>query len=322
MHFEWIFPDTVIYTSTNLKVQYTFNEAGVYEPLVKVYDQAGAFNEASTKIVAGNAKPEIFFDTDVNRSFYWKSSTLPYKIKITDAEDGLNDSTVLLANVKLYEHPRQQWYATAPALPIAPEGDLKLQAPAGDSLKDYTLEVKYTDRAANGVAANNTEAVFPVRSPQLYATSADDNKNVLMRVDQQAWFTQNESYILFKDIDMREINHLKYRIKPLVDGYVELRLNAPNGPVVSTFRISSKEDWAAYTVRVGQIEGSYDLYFVFRQSEESLGAPRLKFCVSWSGFILARRRKATFISTPMPMICYEAWASLKSQRVWVLGIGN
>jgi hypothetical protein len=119
-----------------------------------------------------------------------------------------------------------------------------------------------------------------------------------MRIDQKAWFTQNEAYILCKDIDMREINHLKYRIKPLVDGYLELRLNAPNGPVVSTLRMSSRESWAEFTVRVGQIEGSYDLYFVFRQSEDSLegAAPEILCMMEWIYF--GKEKRGNFYRSP------------------------
>ena len=298
LKFEWVFPDTVIHTGTKREAGYVFNEPGVYHPTVKVYDQMGSESQASITIVAGNAKPEISIETEINRSFYWKSAKMPYLIKISDEKNGWRDTTRNVGTVNLYAHPRGQSFNTSNPIEMPFEGNLMLETPHKDSLVDYSLVVNYEDEAENGLPPNRVQEIFAIRYPQLYAAHWDESQGILNRVDSKVWFVQNGGYISFKDIDMREINHLKYRIKPLVDGFLELRLNAPTGPVVSTLRMSARESWAEFTVRVGQIEGSYDLFFVFRQQDESLEvAPQDILCMlEWIYF--GKERIGTFYTNP------------------------
>ncbi len=267
LSYEWYFQDTVIHTGAAHQLAYEFHEPGIYHPLVKVKDQYGDFAEATTRINVGNTKPEVFINTTINRSFYWKSTDIPYKIKITDIEDGEIDPASH-AKIKLFVHARDQIIDPEQGLLLPAEGNLVTQKYDKDSLIDYTLVVEVKDRPVNGLPANEVHKTFTLRAPQLFATDSDLRAGVLDRTDQKSLFVQNGGYLTFNDIDMRGINHLKYRVKPNVDGFLELRLNAPNGPVVGTLRMKSRETWATFTVRIGQIEGNYDLYFVFRQSED------------------------------------------------------
>ena len=298
LKFEWVFPDTVIHAGTKREVGYIFNKPGVYHPTLKVYDQSGSESLASITIVAGNASPKISIETETNRSFYWKSTKIPYTLNISDEKNGLTDTTWNANAVNLYAHPRNQLFNTASSVEMPSEGTLMLEAPPKDSLVDYSLVVNYEDEAVNGLPSNKVQEIFTIRYPQLYAVHSDESLGVKNRVDSTVWFVQNGGYFSFKDIDMREINHLKYRIKPRVNGFLELRLNAPTGPVVSTLRMSARESWVEFTVRVGQIEGSYDLFFVFRPQDESLEvAPQNILCMlEWIYF--GKERIGAFYTNP------------------------
>lgn len=298
LRFEWVLPDTIISTDTKQELEYVFEKPGVYHSSVKVYDQMGNESQASLTIVAGNAKPDISIATEINRSFYWKSTNMPYTIQISDENNSSVGSTWNTGSVNLYTHPRHQSFNTANPVELPLEGNLMLETPNKDSLLDYSLVVNVEDEAVNGVGSNQVEKIFTIRYPQLFPSHSDESYGMLKRVDSTVWFVQNGGYCSFKDIDMREINHLKYRIKPLVDGFLELRLNAPTGPVVSTLRMNARENWAQFTVRAGQIEGTYDLYFVFRQQDESLVYTDQKILCMLEWIYFGKERIGAFYTNP------------------------
>lgn len=298
LKFEWIFPDTVIYTDTTREIEHVFNNAGVYHPTVKVYDQKGNVSEASLAIVVGKAQTEISIITEINRSFYWKSTKMPYTIKISGEKNIWIDTTWNAGTVNLYAYPRGQLFNTANPIEMSLEGNLILETPNKDSMVDYSLVVNYENKVVNGLLPNKVQEIFEIRYPQLYAIHSDESYGVFKRVDSKVWFVQNGGYFSFKNIDMREINHLKYRIKPMVDGFLEVRLNAPTGPVVSTLRMSARENWAEFTVRVGQIEGSYDLFFVFRQQDESLEATEQDILCMLEWIYFGKERIGIFYTNP------------------------
>ncbi len=85
LHYTWVIEEQEFSGDT---LSYVFERPGIYEPILRVTDQAGAIAEARVEIKAGNAPPAITIHTTGNQSFYWGTDTLQYKINVEDREDG------------------------------------------------------------------------------------------------------------------------------------------------------------------------------------------------------------------------------------------
>jgi len=87
LSYEWKIEDTVV----GCKQQFTqiFKEIGIYQIVLKVKDQAGAFHQDSLTVFVGNNSPEIAMTLFPDHGFYESGKPLSYNVKVTDTEDGL-----------------------------------------------------------------------------------------------------------------------------------------------------------------------------------------------------------------------------------------
>jgi cytochrome c len=68
---------------------FTFVRPGIYKPVLKIKDESG--KEASFEpgeILVGNDPPKVAIEVTGNRSFYWDHTSLNYRVKVIDKEDG------------------------------------------------------------------------------------------------------------------------------------------------------------------------------------------------------------------------------------------
>jgi cytochrome c len=70
-------------------VAHVYQAPGIYEAVLTVTDNNGAFKTTKLKVNVGNERPEVHWDlAGKNRSFYQPNTLLPYKLMVNDAEDG------------------------------------------------------------------------------------------------------------------------------------------------------------------------------------------------------------------------------------------
>ncbi len=74
--------------STEASPEYTFDQPGEYTLRLKVSDPSGEFSEGSIDFMVGNELPEIAWEFEGNRSFYWDNQSISYKVSVSDGEDG------------------------------------------------------------------------------------------------------------------------------------------------------------------------------------------------------------------------------------------
>lgn len=85
--FAWKFDSKSRFQAFEAEADFTFEKAGVFEPVLKVTDSKGNVSIAKTEIKVGNAAPTVEWQIAGNRSFYWDNRTLQYEIGIEDEED-------------------------------------------------------------------------------------------------------------------------------------------------------------------------------------------------------------------------------------------
>ncbi|MBI5917271.1 MAG: ThuA domain-containing protein [Bacteroidetes bacterium] len=73
---------------TDQGFEYVFKTPGTYEVMLKVTDPGGAASRASTRVIVGNSPPTVAWHLDGNQTFYWDDAELPYRLDVSDPEDG------------------------------------------------------------------------------------------------------------------------------------------------------------------------------------------------------------------------------------------
>lgn len=102
LSYEWSFVTTSEVESTESNPSYTFNEAGMYTVQLKVSDPFGNSAVTSTKILVGNAPPELQILIQPKDSIYTNNKKVKYDVIVTDEEDGSSaDGTIPHNNVKV-----------------------------------------------------------------------------------------------------------------------------------------------------------------------------------------------------------------------------
>ncbi|GAB4416320.1 MAG: hypothetical protein OHK0039_25620 [Bacteroidia bacterium] len=76
----------------------TFDQAGIYPVTLTVRDPAGETGKITQELRVGNAPPRIELAFGGNRSFFWDEQAIPYRIEITDTEDGTLSSGQIAAS--------------------------------------------------------------------------------------------------------------------------------------------------------------------------------------------------------------------------------
>ena len=99
----------------------------------------------------------------------------------------------------------------------------------------------------------------------------------------------DDSYIAFRRLDLTGIGRLTYKVHSDAlhssGGRIELRLDRPDGPLVSSAEISVEGgSWGdqEVTASIKETAGEHDLYFVFRH--DGGVTPEALFMLDWIRF--------------------------------------
>ncbi|MCM4153974.1 PKD domain-containing protein [Arenibacter sp. N53] len=87
LKYEWKF-NSKEDQSTEWNPTFTFKDPGIYTVTLTVTDKEGATATADLQIKAGNDSPQLSIDMPSRGSFYWDRDKIPYRILLTDKEDG------------------------------------------------------------------------------------------------------------------------------------------------------------------------------------------------------------------------------------------
>jgi cytochrome c len=142
------------------------------------------------------------------------------------------------------------------------------------SLGYYLFTASYKDKGANGMSPLTSRETITLRHPLVRAAECDSVSNAA-RGNREDYkfikYTQNRAFIVFRDIDLTDIGSLTFELNPKgTSGKIELRLGAPDGPVVGATPVLSKANtaipqgalWATVTMPVEATKGVHDLYLV------------------------------------------------------------
>ncbi len=161
-----------------------------------------------------------------------------------------------------------------PSLPL--EGTLAFDQHTGKGEEgSYIFNIAYQDKGANGISPIASRETLVLRHPRVQAEAYDANRNVQQQRPQGGSLAyvsniRDGSYIAFKAIDLTNISQLSYQLQGLAPGTIELRLDDPNGPVISKATVTAGKDknFSQLKAAVQPNQGIHDLYFVFKSEDK------------------------------------------------------
>ena len=171
------------------------------------------------------------------------------------------------------------------SLPLA--GKVTIQAATNEAKAGkYLMTVSYTDKGANGIPPTTTRKDFVLRPPILLGVSCDTSFKVAFINNNQAeqptvQFTENESFVGFKQLDLSDIRSLSVDIVGAkVASKLMIHLDSPSGPVVGFVEINKSDSPQNYPLTLKNTEGIKNVYLVFHKTKDNL--------TIWNGPLLSQ----------------------------------
>jgi cytochrome c len=167
----------------------------------------------------------------------------------------------------------------------------------GKSGGEYILSVTYQDRERMGVEANMVKKNFHFKLPKLKAAAADDDNAVAKLSESVVRFTENGSWLLFRNIDLTDISTVLFLVDPSgIGGKLTLRLDSSNGKEVGSVSIAQvkrprkagadqkSDHWTTVQMKTTPQAGNHDLYIVYSDPEDAKSDIWTSLFLDWIEF--------------------------------------
>ncbi|PXY24440.1 ThuA domain-containing protein [Prauserella flavalba] len=255
-------------------VTHTYTEPGQYTAHLAVTDETGLTGAASVVVTVGNTAPTVTLEAPVNGGVFGFGDTVPFKVTVTDPEDGPVDCSRVTVEYILghdnHGHPLSR--ATGC------EGVLETPADEGHGLDADVFGVinaSYTDNGAGEVPAlpGSDEVVL---QPKLKQAEFFTEHNGIQVVDaagasggKRVGYIEDGDWISFDPVNLTGIEAIGYRVSSGgAGGTIEVRSGAPDGELLQTVPVSNTGGFDNYAdiapVPVTDPGGTTPLYLVFK----------------------------------------------------------
>ncbi|MEV1288799.1 ThuA domain-containing protein [Micromonospora sp. NPDC049679] len=275
----WDFDGNGTTDSTAANPSHTYTVNGVYYAKLTVTSTSGKTASLSRTITVGNTAPTVTVTSPVSGSFFNWGDPVPYTITVTDPEDGEIDCSRVTVTFVLghdgHGHPDSSTTGCT--------GTLATPADGGDHAGGYLyggISATYTDLGANGQPALTTVGQATVQTRQQQAENAQVKQGVTTATTNDAGGglhltgIDNGDHIAFDPINLGDAESITFRYAGgstatvgTPRATVELRVGAPDGPLVTTATLNATSGttaWASQTVPVSHPAGAQQLYLVFK----------------------------------------------------------
>jgi cytochrome c len=274
----WDFTSDGTTDSTEAAPSFTYTANGVYTAKLTVTDSSGKSSVLTRTITVGNTAPTVTVTAPVAGSFFDWGESVPYTVTVNDPEDGTIDcSRVTVTFVLGHEgHGHGQGSTTGCT------GTLPTPADGGDHAGGYLwggISAEYTDLGGGGQPPLKTIGQTVIQTPRQQAEHAPVRQGVDLTISNDTGGGLHVSaidqgdHIAFDPINLGAADAVTFRYSGGSAGTVgnprasvELRLDSPTGPLVTTATLpatSSANAWTSHTVPVDQPAEGHRLYLVF-----------------------------------------------------------
>ncbi|MFJ9681749.1 ThuA domain-containing protein [Streptomyces sp. NPDC101194] len=279
LSYAWDFDGDGTYDSTEANPTHTYTAKGDFTVQLKVTDSTGKSGYANIPVTAGNTAPKVTIDFPVDGKLIEFGDKIPYKVTVTDPEDGPVDCSRVIVNPALghddHEHPTTDIRGCEGTVDT---GDLGGH-PEGADLT-YVLNAKYTDKGGDGVSAltGYGRAVLQPKHKQAEYYDAQSGTRIVAQEGaengKRIGDISNGDWVAFDPMSVEGIGSVAYRLSsPYGVGAIELRADAPDGPLLATTPVPGTGGWDNYqetpAVPVQELKGTHKLYLVFTSPQNN-----------------------------------------------------
>ncbi len=317
---EWDFDGDGTVDSTNVEDTYTYVTGGEFNALLTVTDDEGDTASASVTITAGNSAPVIDVNAPLNGGFFSFGDTVAYDLDVTDAEDGTVDCDDVITQPALghdqHAHPYDQYTGCSGQFPIP--GD------TGHVGADIfgVITFTYTDQGGEGGAGSlttqevvklnlrHTEAEYFAETGRQADGAGTDDPGVEVEdsddssAGSHVGFVQDGDWWSMDPANLSGIDTVDVAVGSAGDGGIlELRADAPDGPVIASATVEPTGGWQTYeTVTLDIPAGTTtdSIYFVAQSSDNSSGYLFNADYMDFDGQGVSSNRAPTIDATATP----------------------
>ncbi|MBX9421435.1 PQQ-dependent sugar dehydrogenase [Streptomyces lateritius] len=276
--YAWTFGDGG--TSTAANPSHTYAANGQYTATLKVTDTTGKSATASTQITVGNTAPRVTLDLPVDGRVYDFGAAIPFKVTVTDPEDGTVDcSKVKITFVVGHDshgHPQTSTTGCTGTLQTLADGEHDPNANIFG-----VIDAEYTDKGANGQPALTThdQHIAQPTHRQAEHYGASSGVQVVTHTPAHGGRTvghiENGDWISFTPYALDNVTRFTARVSSAgTGGTIEVRAGSPAGTLLGTATVPVTGGWETFQDVTAPIaggpSGSTTLHLVFKGGAGSL----------------------------------------------------
>ncbi|MEV1011389.1 ThuA domain-containing protein [Streptomyces sp. NPDC049881] len=307
--YAWDFDGNGTFDSSAQNPSYVYRTVGEYTAQLRVTDSDGNAGYGNIPINVGNTAPTVRIDFPVNGRLIEFGDQIPYRVTVTDPEDGTIDCNNVIVNPALghddHEHPTTDLRGCQGTLDTSNLGG----HPEGADLW-YVLNARYTDRGATGTGAltGYGRAVLQPRHKQAEYYHAQAGTRIVSQAGaengQRIGDISNGDWIAFDTMSVEGVNSVSYRFSsPSGGGSIQLRADSPTGTLLATTPVTSTGGWDTYqstpSVPVAALSGTHRLYLVFTTtSDNSFDVDAIQFGAPSGYETLSARHSSKCVDIP------------------------
>ncbi len=275
---SWTFGDGATSTAANPSHTYTAN--GQYTATLKVTDTTGKSATASVQITVGNTAPTVRLDLPADGSIYDFGAAIPFKVTVTDPEDGTIDCTkvkvTFIVGHDSHGHPQTSATGCSGTLRTLADGEHDPNANIFG-----VVDAEYTDKGANGQSALTTHDQHVTQPSHRQAEHYGDSSGVQVVSHTPAHggrtvgHIDNGDWISFKPYALAGTTRFTARVSSAGSGgTIEIRAGSPTGTLLGTASVPVTGGWETFqdvtAALSNQPGGSTTLHLVFKGGTGSL----------------------------------------------------
>ncbi|MDA0159025.1 ThuA domain-containing protein [Solirubrobacter ginsenosidimutans] len=290
--YAWDFNGDGNVDSTDPNPSYVYTANGAFTAKLTVKDQTGLTAVENIPITVGNRAPVITFQTPIDGQVASFTDTVPFKLSVSDPEDGTTGNGINCSDVKVTVSLGHDQHAHDLSSTTGCEGTLHtgLTAGHGPEANTFTvISVTYTDKGGPGGIVPLTgrgQVILQPKTKQAEffsstgripgaATTGDPGVVTEDATDVEGGgkdigFIDDGDYVSYKPYNLQDVNEMRFRVASAGDGgNIEVHLDSPSGTLVGTTAVTPTGGWQTYKLvsmpLTNPPAGTHELFVVFRK---------------------------------------------------------
>jgi glucose/arabinose dehydrogenase/type 1 glutamine amidotransferase len=235
--------------STEANPTYTYKKNGTYTATVTAKDPSGRTGSASVHVVVGNTAPKVTLELPAEGSLFSFGDEIPFKVKVTDPEDG----TIDCAKVKVTYILGHDSHGHPVTSANGCTGTIKTSADGGHDPNANifgVFDAEYTDGGGGGQAALTSHDQAQLQPRHRQAEHYNNSSGVTLQNKGSAHGGKtvgdihNNDWISFKPYNLTGSTKLTARISSGgVGGFLEVRTGSADGQILGSAPVPVTGSW-------------------------------------------------------------------------------